>query len=477
MNVMPGSGEFQKAQPVDVPFISNEAEQTIIGRMLVRPDLIGEVAGKLRATDFEVPIHAALFDAAAALSAGGKSPSIEMLSAMFGTDEIAPGLTLRGYLKSLARESVVGAFLPMQDAVDALREHSHRRRLTAIGGMIGSWAVAGRPVTEITADAVAELDDVFAAAKDGKRLTYDAAGAADAAIAHLDTVDDVYPTMGLIDLDRITGGWPRGQLSVLAGRPGMGKSAAAASALRKAAVRNHAAMFFSLEMTKEQMGARLLADTAFTASSPILYEDILNRRIDERGRVRLDEALELLRKLPIVIQEERGVTLAEISARARKHAAALDREGRRLDVIFVDHIGLVRASNRYAGNRVREVAEISDGLATLAKELDTSVVALCQLNRGVEGRDNKRPSLADLRDSGAIEEDASVVTFVYRPAYYLESRREDDRDKDYERQQQLESVRHVLEFVVAKNRNGRVGIVQAFCDIGANAIRDAAYNR
>lgn len=477
MNIMPKPNEFRADASPELPFISNEVEQAIIGRMLVRPDLIGETASKLRPSDFEVPIHAALFEAAATLSADGKAPSIEMLSAMFGTDEIAPGLTLRGYLKNLARDAVVGAFLPMRDAVDALREHSYRRRLTAIGGMIGSWAIAGRPVTEITADAVAELDDVFAAAKDGKRLVYDAAGAADAAIAHLDTVDDVCPTMGLADLDRITGGWPRGQLSVLAGRPGMGKSAAAASALRKAAAKDHSAMFFSLEMTKQQIGARMLADAAFTASNPIMYEDILNRRIDERGRARLVEARAMLRKLPISIQEERGITLAEIAARARKHASALDRDGQRLDVIFVDHIGLVRASNRYAGNRVREVAEISDGLATLAKELDTSVVALCQLNRGVEGRDNKRPSLSDLRDSGAIEEDASTVTFVYRPAYYLESRREDDPTKDYERQQQLEAVRHVLEFVVAKNRNGRIGIVQAFCDIGANAIRDVTYGR
>lgn len=477
MNIMPDSAEFQQGKPVEMPFISNEVEQSVIGRLLVRPDLIQETASKLQAADFVVPVHAALFEAAVSLSAEGKSPSIELLSAMFGADEIAPGLTMRGYLKNLAREAVVGAFLPMQDAVEALREHSHRRRLTSIGALIGSWAVAGRPVAEITTDAVAELDDVFAAAKDGKRMVYDAAGAADAAIAHLDSSDDVYPTMGLADLDRITGGWPRGQLSVLAGRPGMGKSAAAASALRKAAARNHAAMFFSLEMTKQQMGARLLADMAFTAANPILYEDILNRRVGDRDRQRLAEARGMLRNLPIVIQEERGISLAEISARARKHAAALDRDGQRLGVIFVDHIGLVRASNRYAGNRVREVAEISDGLATLAKELDTSVVALCQLNRGVEGRDNKRPSLADLRDSGAIEEDASTVTFVYRPAYYLESRREDDQTKDYERQQQLEAVRHVLEFVVAKNRNGRVGIVQAFCDIGANAIRDAAYNR
>lgn len=123
---------------------------------------------------------------------------------------------------------------------------------------------------------------------------------------------------------------------------------------------------------------------------------------------------------------------------------------------------------------MREVAEISDALASLAKELNVAVVALCQLNRGVEGRDIKRPTLADLRDSGAIEEDANNVTFVYRPAYYLEHMRAEGA-AEAKRLAKLDECRNSLEFIVAKNRNGRVGIVDAFVDIGANAIRDKAY--
>ena len=136
---------------------------------------------------------------------------------------------------------------------------------------------------------------------------------------------------------------------------------------------------------------------------------------------------------------------------------------------------LVRSSDRYAGNRVREVGEISEGLMALAQELDVAVVALCQLNRGVEGRDNKRPTLADLRDSGEVEQNASLVIFLYRPAYYLEQKREDDPEIEREREALLEKHRHRLEFIVSKNRNGRPGVVDAFVNIGANAVRNASF--
>jgi replicative DNA helicase len=224
----------------------------------------------------------------------------------------------------------------------------------------------------------------------------------------------------------------------------------------------------------------MLTDLAWSYDDPIQYEDILQRRretFDDRKRRRLAEARDRLRDLPLTIEEQRGLTFGEIAARARKHASALDRHGRKLDLVIIDHMLLVRPSHRYSGNRVREVAEISDGIATLAKDMGTSVLALCQLNRGVEGRENKRPSLADLRDSGAIEEDASLVMFLYRPAYYLEHQRQDNPEAEASRVATLEACRNSLEFIVAKNRNGRMCTVDAFVDIGANAVRNAEVGR
>jgi len=228
-------------------------------------------------------------------------------------------------------------------------------------------------------------------------------------------------------------------------------------------------LFFSLEMTGKQLGSRLLTDIAYTHSDPIFYQDVLKRKIDDRQRARLMQAREFIASLPIIIEEQRGLTISDIMARSRKVARKFEDDGGSLDVIFVDHMLLVKPSQRYSGNRVREVAEISDGLATLAKQLNCAVVALCQLNRGVEGRDVKRPTLSDLRDSGAIEEDASTVTFIYRPAYYLAQTRLQG-DAEIKRQELLEAQKNVLEFIVAKNRNGEAGIVDAFVEIGANAV-------
>ena len=125
---------------------------------------------------------------------------------------------------------------------------------------------------------------------------------------------------------------------------------------------------------------------------------------------------------------------------------------------------------------MREVGEISEGLNELAQELDVAMVALCQLNRQVEGRENKRPTLSDLRDSGEIEQNASLVTFLYRPAYYLERMKSDDPEQNAARDDLLTKFRNKLEIIIDKNRNGRVGVVEAFVDIGANAVRNASFS-
>lgn len=476
MNPMPHPSEFAvPARPTSAPTI--EVEQALLGILLNRPDLAPEILAKLEPGDIVEPLHVHLVDALAAMIADEKTPSVPGLVARLGSEqELLPGFTVNQYISRLGREGVAHSMTPPKGLLEVLREARIRRDLTAIGETIVRYAGSGTvPIAELTADAVSRLDDVAALAKPAKRRSFTGAEAGTLALEHLKGTDGSYPISGLEDLDRMIGGWPRGQLSIVAGRPGMGKSAAATAIVLGAAKKGFASQFFSLEMTGEQLGARLLTDLAYTAQRPIFYEDIAKRNVDERDLARLVQAQQRLEGLPLKIEEQRGLTLSEICSRARKHAAELDRNGEKLELIVVDHMLLVKASQRYAGNRVREVAEISDGLATLAKELETAVVALCQLNRGVEGQDNKRPSLSHLRDSGAIEEDASLVCFVYRPAYYLENTRFDNPDAETKRLENLEKCRNTLEFVVAKNRNGRTGVVRTFVDIGANAIRNLAY--
>jgi replicative DNA helicase len=172
--------------------------------------------------------------------------------------------------------------------------------------------------------------------------------------------------------------------------------------------------------------------------------------------------------LPIRIEQQAGLTLSQIAARARQLKR---KEG--LDVLMVDHLHLIKPSQRYSGNRVYELAETSAGLKALAKDLNIAVVALCQLNRALEARESKRPSLADLRGSGDIEQDADTVIMLYRAAYYAERGQPDQQGEKHSKWLlEIERSRNQLEAIVEKQRNGPVGIFRLFCQINCNAIRD-----
>ena len=175
----------------------------------------------------------------------------------------------------------------------------------------------------------------------------------------------------------------------------------------------------------------------------------------------------------MLIEERSGLSAMQIMAETRKAQAYFERMGKRLGLVIVDHIGKVRPSSRYKGNKVHEIGETSQALAHLAKAENVAVLGLVQLNRGVEGRDNKRPGPADLRDSGDLEQDADAVMFAYRPAYYLARGKEDEgSDEEKLRMADLQRKKHALEIIIAKQRNGPVGTVELWCDMGSNVVRD-----
>jgi replicative DNA helicase len=179
-------------------------------------------------------------------------------------------------------------------------------------------------------------------------------------------------------------------------------------------------------------------------------------------------------KLPIDIEEQPGLTMSQISTRARRYK----RKFGRLDMLVIDHLGLIKPSGRYQGNRVNEIGEITGGLKGLAKELKCAVVVLSQLSREVEKREDKRPLLSDLRDSGSIEQDADAVIFLYRPEYYLANAEPaPDTEAHIDWQNKMAEAHNKLFAIVAKQRMGPTGSVELFCDIGSNAIRDLGQER
>jgi replicative DNA helicase len=250
----------------------------------------------------------------------------------------------------------------------------------------------------------------------------------------------------------------------------MGKSALAISSARQASAAGCTGIYFSLDMTPKALSGRALTDAIFDHRDPIAYSDAANGSLSNAQAQRIIAAQREFRPL-FEIDPQGGLTTSQIAARARKYQQSLARQGRTLDVVWIDHLHLVRASERYRGNATGELTEITAGLKVLAKDLNVPVVALAQLNRAAEGRDDKRPTLADLRQSGSIEQDADLVLLLYREAYYLERPSPDPSDEGI-RIARLMEVRNRIEVIIAKNRNGRICTVPLFCNIAANAFRN-----
>jgi replicative DNA helicase len=280
---------------------------------------------------------------------------------------------------------------------------------------------------------------------------------------------------GLRDLARALGGWRAGKLYIIAGRPGMGKTTLTWSTILRTAFKGHGVMLFSLEMGRDELGEMALTDLVWRRDHRIEYRDINVSQCDQPGySQKLEDVLEVapvFNSLPLMIYDRGGVTLAEIRSQAMLYNQRLRGEGRRLEVLVVDHLGLIKASKTYAGNKVAETEEVSGQLKQLAKELNCAVVALAQLSRQVEGREDKRPNLSDLRWSGAIEQDADVVMFVYREEYYLK-KVETEPEKERKRQDRLDQCRNKLEVLIEKQRGGPTYGVELYCDVGCSVVRD-----
>jgi replicative DNA helicase len=275
--------------------------------------------------------------------------------------------------------------------------------------------------------------------------------------------------MGLEDLDRQMGGLQPSDLVILAGRPGMGKTALATNIAFNVAkawagevqpdgsmktVNGGIVGFFSLEMSSEQLATRIIAEQSGVPSS-----DIRRGRITEDQFAAIVEAAREMQRIPLYIDQTGGLSIAQLAARARR----LKRQ-RGLDLLVIDYIQLLQGSSRKGSeNRVQEVTEITNNLKALAKDLNVPILALSQLSRQVESRDDKRPQLADLRESGSIEQDADVVLFVFREEYYLKNKEPKPGTIEYHQwQDEMSNVHGIAEVIIGKQRHGPTGSVRLY---------------
>jgi len=451
-----------------------EVEQALLGAILVDNSAIDRVVGIVQPEDFSEHLHAMIYETILAMRRDELVASpITLRQHVTTWPEISKGMPAWKYLGQLAIHAT--SIANVRSYAETVRDYSARRHLFDAGAtLMESAANPMLSVSQTASVAVQSLDHVLSIArsKSRKPMTFiEAAEDLIDSITNDDGSDRI--TTGFSGLDAVTGGWRRKQLAILGGRPSMGKTTIANSAMLRTAKAGHGVLMFSLEMSSRDLMARCLTDLAWSPDRRIQYSEVLAGRLPDRDLRLIAETASQRRKLPLIVDEQPGLTLAEIGARTRAEAQKMERNGVKLGLVVVDHLGKVKPTARYAGSKVNEVGEISEGLAALAKEQNVAVLALHQLNRGTEAQENKRPSLANLRNSGDIEQDADLICFAYRESYYLERMKCDPGTQaEVQRQAALEACANTLELMVSKNRNGPTTTVTLYCDMGSNAVRD-----
>lgn len=450
-----------------------EAEQALLGALLVNNDAFYRVSDFLKPAHFIEPLHRRIFEIAGELIRMGKAATPITLKTFLPADDKVGDITVAHYLVRLAAEavSVINAF----DYGRAIYDLATRRALITVGEDMVNIAYDA-PVDMSPSEQIEQAEQrLFELAEKGQ---YNGGFETftDAVKTAIDMANNAYMrdgglsgiATGLRDLDRRMGGLQPSDLIVIAGRPGMGKTSLATNiafniahaykADQKAdgsvkAANGGIIGFFSLEMSSEQLATRILSEQTEIPSSKIRRGEITERDFEK-----LVECSTTMQKLPLFIDQTGGISIAQLAARARR----LKRQ-RGLDVVVIDYIQLMQgASRRASGNRVQEVTEITTGLKALAKELGVPIIALSQLSRQVENREDKRPQLSDLRESGSIEQDADVVLFVYRDEYYLKNKEpaRPDTDDYIKWETEMNAARGRAEVIIAKQRHGPTGTVQ-----------------
>jgi replicative DNA helicase len=458
-------------------------EQAYLGSCLMDGSALDRSTGLVEPTDFYEHAHQMIFEAMRRRRDAGGAIDHRLVGAALGpmAAEDIGGMTVAEYVARVSRQA-----MPPQMASDYAREIrilADRRRVIAASLEMLEGAKTGNvDPRALVESGIGELDSIAASCERASERQVSISEAVDAAFGNLLDVQAGRSrpgiTTGVRDLDRVLGGgMRRGEVVILAGRPGMGKTTVALSILIAAARNEVGCYFASLEMNDVQLGERALSSIAFSRGQTIPYTSIRSGKLTSDEVSNLDGCRSEFREMPMRIEQRGGLTIQQIASRARIVANRMAAKGHKLSLIVVDHLGLVKPSSRYAGSRYDEVTELSGTLKALSKELDVAMLVLCQLNRKVEDRNDKRPQLSDLRESGAIEQDADTVIFAFREAYYLEQRSpgEDASEERLAHMERLERVQTEIELIVAKQRMGPTQPVRAYCSVSCNVVSDLAH--
>ena len=451
-----------------------EAEQALIGAILVNNEAFDRVSDFLQPTHFSEEIHRRIYEVTSALIRGGKIATPITLKTFLGDHDLG-GITVPQYLARLAAEATT--VINAADYGRSIYDLAIRRALITVGEEVVNVAFDA-PVDHSPRAQIEEAERQLYALAESGRAEGGFQRFSDALTTAIDMAAKAYErdgklsgiATGLSDLDRTLGGLQASDLVILAGRPAMGKTSLATNIAFNIAkayqfqvkpdgthetTNGGIVGFFSLEMSSEQLATRIIAEQSGVASYKIRRGDIT----DDDFHLITDAARQM-QTVPFYIDQTGGISIAQLTARARR----LKRQ-RGLDLLVVDYLQLLSGSKSAGSNRVQELTEITTGLKALAKELKVPIVALSQLSRQVESRDDKRPQLSDLRESGSIEQDADVVMFVYREEYYLKNKQPREGTEEFITwQTDMERAHGKAEIIIGKQRHGPTGTVEVQFD-------------
>ncbi|MEH3147607.1 MAG: replicative DNA helicase [Methylobacterium frigidaeris] len=462
-----------------------DAEQALLGAMLVNNDAYYRVSDFLLPEHFMEEVHRKIFEVAVTLIKAGKLASPITLKTYLGDADLG-GLTVSQYLARLAAEATT--VINAEHYGRTIYDLALRRRLITIGEDLVNGAYEA-PVESSPREQIEATERrLYELAETGK---YDGGFQkfSEALTAAIDMAAKAFQregrlsgiATGLSDLDAKMGGLQASDLIILAGRPGMGKTSLATNIgfnIAKAYVGEKQADgtietknggivgFFSLEMSAEQLATRIIAEQSGVASYKIRRGDI---RPEEFYKI--TDAAREMQSIPFYIDQSGGISIAQLAARARR----LKRQ-RGLDLLIVDYLQLLSGSSKKGDNRVQEMTEITTGMKALAKELAVPIIALSQLSRQVENRDDKRPQLSDLRESGSIEQDADVVMFVFREEYYVKNKKpREGTEEFFAWEAEMNRVYGKAEVILGKQRHGPTGTVELQFEAETTRFSDLAH--
>lgn len=450
-----------------IPPHNFEAEQSVLGALMMDAGAYDRVCDIIRPEHFAEPAHSRVYEVVEKLAGEGRKHDLITVKSILERDGTLAEIGGPGYLAACA--AAVTSTRNVSDHARIVHDLHLRRCLIAEAESLlsSAYEMGGDPATALQEEHESRLFELSSQGNTGKTefVGFDDAGAQalatfDRAHKHRGEVTGV--STGLIDIDKRLGGLHPSDLIILGARPAMGKTALAVNIAASAARRGVPVGIFELEMGADQLAARVLCAHAGVSSEKARLGELTQPEFD-----RLEAATRDLRALPLYTDPTPALTVTSIRTRARRLAR---RKG--IGLVIVDHIGLAAPTQRRA-SKVHEIEEITNGLKALAKELQVPVLALCQLSRQVEQREDKRPQLSDLRDSGSIEADADVVCFLFREQYYLERsepfRRPDESDQKFNDrlsswEQRCSEAYGIADIIIAKNRHGRTGTVRAHFD-------------